>query len=426
MCKGPAGAVRFREVLAVGEYRAMWSGQALSAAGDQFCRVALTVLVYERTNSSLWTALTYAGTYLPWLLGGLVLGRLADRWPRRTLLVFCDLARGAVVTIMAAPGMPLPAMVALLYVVTVLDGPFRAARSATYADILPAGPFYSLGVAVTTATNTAAMVAGFAVGGVLVSGIGARLALVLDAATFVVSAALIRFGVRARAPSRMPGGVSPLAARMTAGLRLVFADRSLRSCMLFGWLAAFYTVPEALAVPYAAGLKGGPGAAGLVFAAGPLGTAAGMAVFGRLVSPARQARWMGPLAVLCCGSLALCFTGPGLAWLLVILSVSGSLGCYQVAANARFVEGLRPDQRGQAFGVAVAGLMAAQGVAYLAAGAAAGFASPATVIATSGIAGAIAAAALAAGWQPRPASLHGRPRRHARHERTAAVSQPER
>ena len=67
-----------------------------------------------------------------------------------------------------------------------------------------------------------------------------------------------------------------------------------------GWLGAFYTVPEALAVPYAARLHHGPSAAGLVFAAGPLGSAVGMVLFTRLVRPARGcagwARWRWPPA----------------------------------------------------------------------------------------------------------------------------------
>ena len=415
----PAAAARFREVLSVGEYRAMWSGQVLSAAGDQFCRVALTILVYDRTRSPLWTALAYAGSYLPWVVGGLVLGQLADRWPRRTLLVACDLARAGLITVMAAPGMPLPVMVALLYVVTVLDGPFRAARSAAYADMLPDGPRYSLGVAVASSANTTATVVGFAAGGVLVGAAGARAALLADAATFVVSAALIWFRVvprpasrraRDRGPARHPGGA----------VRLVFGDRLLRRCTLFGWLAAFYTVPEALAVPYTASLHAGPGAAGLMFASGPLGTAAGLAVFGRLARRDRQARWMGPLAVLCCGSLALCLARPGLAWSLLLFAGSGALGCYQVSANAQFVAALPADRRGEGFGIAAAGLMAAQGAAYLAAGAAAGLASSQTVIAAAGIAGAGAAAALT--FSSRRVPRHARPRRRSSRDDAATAA----
>jgi len=397
-----AGVSGFSQVLASGEYRALWFGQAQSLAGDQVARVALTVLVYSQTRSPLLTAAAYTASVLPWLAGGLFLAGLADRWPRRRVMVSCDMARGGLAALMTVPGVPLPAMTALLFTVTLLDGPFNSARAGTLRDILP-GDRYRAGVAVTMSTFMAAVVAGYTVGGILVAAIGARPSLLLDAATYLVSGALTRIAVAARPAARRPGG------RSAQALTLVFASRRLRTCMLFGWLAGIYTVPAALAVPAAASLGGGPAAAGLVSAAGPLGTAAGAALF-HCAGPGRQARSMGPLAVLCCASLALFAARPGLAGSLAIITGSGVLGCFQVAANAGFMTALRRDQQAQAFGVAQAGMAAVQSLSYLAAGAAAGAATPAVVIAAWGITGA-AALALTACWRPyaRPAVPGGDP-----------------
>ena len=70
---------------------------AQSQIGDQLASVALSVLVFDRTGSGLATAATYALTFLPAVVGGIVLTGLADRYPRRTLIVACDaLARRAV------------------------------------------------------------------------------------------------------------------------------------------------------------------------------------------------------------------------------------------------------------------------------------------------------------------------------------------
>src|SRR5581483_10715606 len=63
----------FGQVFAVGEFRALWLALILSVAGDQLARVAMTVLVYQRTRSPLLTALTYAMTFLPWVVGGIAL-----------------------------------------------------------------------------------------------------------------------------------------------------------------------------------------------------------------------------------------------------------------------------------------------------------------------------------------------------------------
>lgn len=68
----------FREVLGIAEFRALWLAELQSIAGDQLARVALTVLVFSRTNSAAWTGLTYALTYLPDLIGGPLLAGLAD------------------------------------------------------------------------------------------------------------------------------------------------------------------------------------------------------------------------------------------------------------------------------------------------------------------------------------------------------------
>ena len=146
-----------------------------------------------------------------------------------------------------------------------------------------------------------------------------------------------RPAARDRRPARQPG-----CCRI---LTLVFASRRLRTCMLFGWLVAVYTVPSALAVPVAASLGGGAAAAGLIFAAGPFGIAAGTVAYNR-AGAARQARWMGPLAVLCCGSLALFAVRPGLAWSLVIITVSGALGSFQARGQQRFHGGAAPGPAG--------------------------------------------------------------------------------
>src|SRR6266851_10520695 len=118
-----SGQPTFREVFAVGEFRALWLAQLLSVAGDQLARVAMTVLVFDRTHSALWSALTFAVTFLPWIVGGLGLSGLADRVPRRQVMIICDLARMVLVCLMALTSMlglastGLWVMVALLFLV---------------------------------------------------------------------------------------------------------------------------------------------------------------------------------------------------------------------------------------------------------------------------------------------------------------------
>src|SRR5215470_5937694 len=96
-----ASTATFAEVFAVGEFRALWIAQVLSVAGDQLARVALTLLVFERTGSSLLAAVTFAASIVPTFVGGITLSGLADRWPRRRVMIACDLVRVVLVAVMA-------------------------------------------------------------------------------------------------------------------------------------------------------------------------------------------------------------------------------------------------------------------------------------------------------------------------------------
>ena len=87
----PAQPATYRALFADSEFRSLWLAQAISLTGDQLARVALASMVYKDTGSPFVTALVYALTYLPWLIGGPLLSGLADRYPRRMVMVTCQL-----------------------------------------------------------------------------------------------------------------------------------------------------------------------------------------------------------------------------------------------------------------------------------------------------------------------------------------------
>ena len=165
--------------------------------------------------------------------------------------------------------------------------------------------------------------------------------------------------------------------------------------MLFGWLAAFYNVPEGVAAPLAHSLGGGAAAVGLILAAEAFGASLGAALFSRLVPPRQRLRWMSPLAAGSCAVLVLFVFRPSLPWALVVLAISGLCDCYQLAANAAFVRAVPDGQRGQAFGIAQGGMSLGQGAAMILAGAAAQQFLPSLVIAASGVLGLAGAVAIA-------------------------------
>jgi predicted MFS family arabinose efflux permease len=394
----PAPRPSYRSVFAVAEFRALWLSYVLSAGGDRLALVAMTLLVYARSKSPLLAAITFASGFVPYLFGGFFFSGLADRLPRRTVMVACDVSRALLVGLMLLPRLSLGALIALLYLVTLIQPPFDAARSAIVRDIMDDGR-YPLAAAVLQSTTRVVIVGGAAAGGLVVALFGARPALAADALTFVASALLILFGTRARpAAAAASGGENPLA-QIVGGARLVFGDPALRTLMCLGWLAAFSEVPEGLAAPYVSKLGGGAVAAGLLIACSQLGAAVTTPIFTKKIGPLTRLKWMGPMAVLSCAVLVAAIARPGLAPSLALFALANVFTMYQIAANTAFVERIPNERRAQAFGLANAGIVVGQGVAFAIAGAAAEVVPPSTVVALSGGLGALIACGLALRWR---------------------------
>jgi predicted MFS family arabinose efflux permease len=386
----PAKPATYRSLFSERQFCSIWLAQVLSLTGDQLARVAIASLVYSETGSALITGVIYALTYLPWLIGGPLLGGLADRYPRRTVMLVCQLVAAVLVALMAVPGIPLPVLGGLLFVVILAESPFLSARASLLVDVLP-DDRYVLASAINQLTIQATQVLGFAAGGALVFQIGAPKALAVDALTFVLAAVLVRFGVQARAAAGSGAHLGGSWQRMKVGAQVVFGDPRLRGLVLLGWLATFWVVPEGLAAPYA----GGDSAAiGLLLASQPAGSVVGGLVLSRMVRPTVRIELMGALAVLTSVPLLFFIWTPSIPVAVALLFVSGVGTTYNLPANAAFMQALPAERRGQAFGLVSAGLVAGQGISIAVAGAAAEASSPGLVISVAGAFGLVAAIAL--------------------------------
>lgn len=385
----------YRSVLADREFAAVFVSQGLSTLGDQLARIAIAVVVFQRTGSALAASATYAASYLTYLVGGPPLSALADRHPRVAMMVLCDLLRAPVVLLLCVTGLPLWAYFAVVVAVGALGPPFDSARSAMLPDILD-GDRYTKGVALLNVTVQACDVLGFVLGGALVAAVSARGALALDAATFVVSAGAVLGCVRARPVLREPHGAS-LLGDTWQGLQLVRRTPALRGLLGWALLGATATIgPEGLAVPVAASLGGGALAAGVLTAAVPAGFVLASALVLR-VEPASRTALVPRLAVLSCVPLLLTPLA-GQVWQVALLwCVAGAGGTLNLIASAAFMQACPRDYRGRAFGLAVSALYASQGAALLVAGALAGLVSPPSAVALLAT-GALALLLLAGAW----------------------------
>lgn len=375
------------QVLRRVEFRRLLSASVVSGLGDLVARVALTVTVYERSGSALQAALVYAVTFLPWLVGGPVLGALADRLPARRVLVACDLARAALIGLMALGDPPVLVLLGLVLLTELAAAPFQAARSALLPEVLTEAE-YPVGVGLVAGVNQGCQVLGYAVGGLAVAVLGTRGALAADAATFLVSALLLRSGLAAR-PHAAVGSVGRSIWRDTAeGWSFVIRSSRVRHLLGAAWLGcAIVVLPEALLAPYALKARLGPRELGVLLAVGPLATCvAGVAVT-RYLSEGQRERLLLPVVALGALPLPLVALNPGLPVLALLLAISGAGAACVPLAQVAVVPEVPAALRGRVFGLAGTGLMAAQGLAALGGGLLCTVWSPGTVIALTGWAG---------------------------------------
>jgi MFS family permease len=399
----------FGEVFASREFRAIYTASALSWIGDYITRAAVTALVYAQTRSVTSSAAAFAISFLPWIVGGPVLAALAERYRHRTVMIVCDLARAVLVATIALLHLPIPVMLVLLFSVALLKPPFEAARSALMPRVLD-GERYVLGLAMNVSTSQAAQIIGYLAG----SAIGAvypRLALLFDAGTFVVSALLARFGVRARPPVLTRAQRKHLLRETAQGFRVVFGTPVLRAIAVTVLAANLFTVPpEGLAAawagllerdnPHARGL-----AQGMIMIATPLGWVLASVLINRFLAPDLRRRLIRPFAVLAPVTLVPALFNPPAPVVALLATLCGVCVAGLVpTSNGLFVQALPRQYRARANGVMVSGLQVIQGGAVMLTGALATRFPLPVVVGLWSLGGVLLMVLVSAGW-PAPSEF---------------------
>lgn len=210
------------------DFRWLLSSLAVSATGDWLYSVALIVYVFDRTGSPTWVAVTTVAVLLPYVLLGAVGGALADRRDHRSLLIATDVIRAAVMfalaAVMVASG-PVALAIVLATVSTVAATPARP----TVAAALPAmvgEEDLAAGNSLRETIENLALLAGPALGGLLLTVGTPGVVVTLNGLTFLASAVLV---TRIRFASRedvQPDEETPsLVERFFEGVAAVRRDR---------------------------------------------------------------------------------------------------------------------------------------------------------------------------------------------------------
>jgi predicted MFS family arabinose efflux permease len=370
------------------------AAEILSLAGDQLAKVALTFVVYDATGSPALAALSYALTFVPALAGALGLARVADMRPRRQVLCACLLSQGALVALIATPGLGLIWVFALYGFAHLLGAVTNAALMALGRDIFDDDEAYLAAQDTRAVLTNVAMLAGLGVAGVLVAQLGPTTGLLVDAASFALAAGLVRLCTRARPRVLRPSDELP---HQTAVLTALLRSGPQRTMLGLACLVGFAVVPEGLATPLAAELDQ-DWSAGWILAADPLGFTVGVLLLRRFVSFDRRARWVGPFAVISVLPLVAMPAATSVLPVLLLVGVSGAAGAYLVTVTSAFTSAVPASSRASHLGVYRAGLRGAQGIGVAAGGALAELVGVTSAIAVAGVLGAAAALRLARSW----------------------------
>lgn len=268
---------------------------------------------------------------------------------------------------------------------------------ATLADVLGGGDLFVLGRSLLRIVAQSALLVGYGLGGLLLTAVSPRHALLITVGTFLCSAVLLRLGTRGR-PARARHTNAPGDAR--AGARRLFADRRVRVLLLLFWVPAMFSVvPEALAAPYADALGTGSAGLGLLMCALPVGTVLGELYAGARLRPAARERIAQPLVCLTLLPYLGYLLRPGLVASLLLLLAAGAGSAYTLGLDQRFVRAVPEELRGRAMTVLSAGLMTVQGVGMALAGAAAEAAGVRATVAGAGALGVVSGCALALAYR---------------------------
>jgi MFS family permease len=348
-----------RAALRYPAFRALLGGLAVSQVGDWLYNLALIALVYQRTHSALWAGVTTAARVVPIVALGPLGGVVADRFDRRRVMVACDLIRLAlmlVLALVAALRLPVALAPVIAAGATLAAAPYLPCVSATTPRLVPDADLPGANAA-RSAVAGAAIIAGPALGGILLLLGSPALAFGLNAATFGLSAltvlaipggAAFAPGPPAERPAGLLRGVADGAAVLRSrpqALRLVGAD------IMCSTVYGMQTVLLIL-VARQAGL--GTHGYGYLFAGLGAGSLAGTALASRaLRCPHPRAVLVAALAAVGLPMPLLALTHwPAAAIALVAVTGAGAI-LVEILAETGLQRMLPPETFGRAYGLAL-------------------------------------------------------------------------
>jgi MFS family permease len=349
-------------------FRRLWAARTISYFGDSLSLVALMLYVAQSTGQALAVAvLLLVGDFAPALLGPLA-GTVSDRFDLKRVMVGCELAQAALVAVTALWLPSLPMLLILVGLRSVVAQVFQPAARAAVPLLVRPDDLPGANAAVGLGTNVGEAIGPLAAA-IAIPLLGIRGALLVDVASFLVSAALL--GVMPSLPREQTIAPPSFLDDARAGLSYLWRSRIVRAITLgyFG-VVAFNGIDDVALVFLATdALDAGESAVGLLLAAVGLGLLVGYALLARGRMPMSiVALLISGFATASAGNLL-----TGLAWAVVaafaLQAVRGiGIAALDVAANTMLQQTVPAALLGRVFGTLYGAIGLAAGISYLAGG----------------------------------------------------------
>lgn len=328
-----------RQALRHRDFRLLFSGQVVSAIGDQIFPIAVTVQVLDNGGSVGDLGLVLASRFASLVLFALAGGVWADRLPRVRVLIGADLTRLVAVlglALVVGGQTPVAVLAPLVFLVGAGEAFFRPAYGALMPQVLPAQDL-AAGNGLSGSTFHFAAIVGPGLAGILVAALGPRGALVVDAATFAVSLLTL---LRVREPEHLPAPRRRMHQEIAEGLAAVRARPWVVAVLLMAMAQLLLAVPAmAILLPAVVRETGAETASyGYVLAVGALGGLLGSLLAGQRTP--RRPGLVGMLSLLLFTAqpLALLLTAPtwalALAWFISSLGLGPFIVYWETALQA--------------------------------------------------------------------------------------------
>ncbi|MFF3452249.1 MFS transporter [Streptomyces sp. NPDC002667] len=361
----------YSELFRTREFTPLFLSSCFRTTASTVSGLALGTLVYRATGSPLLTALSMFGPSLVQVIGAVTLLSAADRLPPRATVAGIAFLFGLGTAAMAIPGLPVPAVFALLLLLGLVQSFGGGVLWGLLTEIL-AKEGYLLGRSVFNMMSGIAQIAGYAAGGVLVALLSPRATLLLAAGLYLAAALTARLGLTPRAPRAV--GRPSVARTWRANARL-FSSPERRTLYLLLWVPNGLVVGcESLYVSYA------PSRAGVLFAFAALGMFAGDVTTGRLLPPRIRARLGIPFLLLLATPYLFFVLRPGVAVAAALAALASAGFGASLIQQERLVALIPDELSGHALGLHTAGMVTMQGVSAALAGGIAQLVAPATAM----------------------------------------------